>query len=69
MNGSAKNALRAVRHGPRRADQHRTTMAVQATASATNDPTGRSVTLRMNASVSRNFRRASARWSQLERAR
>jgi hypothetical protein len=68
MNGRAKNALRAVRIGPRRADHDRTTMMSQATPRATNDPTGRKLTATMNAIVARNFSRASAACSQLGRA-
>jgi hypothetical protein len=60
MKGSAKNAFRAVRNGPSRADQDSVTMISHATASATYDPTGRRVTARMNAMVRMNLRRASA---------
>ena len=37
--------------------------------SAANDPTGSRLTETMKATVSRNFRRASARWTRLSPAR
>jgi hypothetical protein len=69
MNGSAKNAVRLRRKGPRRAAVERTAREAHASASASHAPIGWRLTARIPLTVSRNFSRASARWSGLSRAR
>ena len=67
-NGIAMNAPRAVRSGPRWADQDTTTRSSHATSNARYEPTGSRATARMKAIARMNFRRASNACSQLGRA-
>jgi hypothetical protein len=67
-NGSAMNDPRITRQGPRRAITLRTRTAAHAMPNARNDPVGSRLSERMNPTVRRNFRRASARWMGLSRS-
>jgi hypothetical protein len=69
MNGSAKNAERVRRRGPRRARVERAARASHAIPRAPNDPTGSRLIETMKATVRRNLSRASSRWTTLSRAR